>query len=132
MKTESVKIFDSKFSIKEASFEIAKLIPLELNLAEGISVRTYPFYNGRERSIALVIGTLFSKTQIVIVFGENRNSDNLFVDTFTQERDIYSEPRLSDFSDKAYKDRKFFRYDEFGTAAKFIEELIKDHNIKLT
>lgn len=44
------------------------------------SIQTYPWYNGREMGVALVVSKDGVGPCKVITFGENRNSDHLFVE----------------------------------------------------
>ena len=55
----------------------------------SITVETTPFYNGRERSIALTLNSwhevedIGKRPTFVVVFGEHRSTDAAFIDFWT-------------------------------------------------
>jgi hypothetical protein len=72
---------------------------------EGIVVRTFPMYNGREHGITLVVEAL-APGSLLINFGEHRRSDSLFV--WVQEMvhgPDMNGPTHSDFSEASYRNR---------------------------
>jgi hypothetical protein len=81
------KIYDPKFNINEVSFKIArKLGSIELPKEDyyRIFIDTFPFYNCRERGIGISVNNSEISKILVIVFGEHRNSDNIFIDRWIQ------------------------------------------------
>lgn len=123
---------DLNFGVKKTSIKIAKLLNKSgrIEIPENYRLETFPFYNGREASIALVIGTLLSKTNLTIVFGENRNSDHIFVDSFSKKSSINNNPVLPDFSDEDYQNRIYFKWNEETKVVSYIEHLILIYTTK--
>lgn len=98
------------------------------NPVEGTHVLTFPFYNGREFGICLLVGkTAISNKVLAINFGRNRNSDSLFVQARIIDRP-FNCPSVESgtFDEKSYKDRKYFESDEYVKAAKAIVSLIRN------
>lgn len=88
---------------------------------------TSTFYNGREKGICLAIkGYRFTPNRLVIVFGENRNSDSIFVAQWIEHNGI-NPPALSGLTDKAYNERRYFNYDELCPAVDYIHTTILDY-----
>ena len=87
-------------------------------------IETSTFYNGRENGICLTVKSFrFYKESLVIVFGENRNSDSIFVTTWLQNVG-FNPPQVCDLTDEAYETRRYFRYDAIYPATNYIQELI--------
>jgi len=126
-----IKLIDNKFGIKDPAFEVAnELIDVSFKDDFGTKIRTFPFYNGRESSIGVSLEKDFYKNsyrQLNIIFGENRNSDNIFVDLYLKT--TWNRPSFSDFqeSDIWYKNRKYFESDGAKKAASFIKRVIKQY-----
>jgi hypothetical protein len=84
-----------------------------------IETRTYAWYNGREKGVCLEIRPLLSSKQaLLITFGEHRNSDSIFVDSWEVEEFFLNPPTVADFTDEAYAARTFVPY---GNVAKAVE-----------
>lgn len=87
-----------------------------------VEFRTYSWYNGRERGISIVMHLPSLAPHVhVVTFGEERGSDQIFVDSWGMPFKCYGDPpELKDFSEKVYKQRKNFRMGQCGQAAEFI------------
>jgi len=131
-----MKAIDFKFGIKPRSWRIAHLLEESalVTLKESdfykkieYEISTYPFYNGRESSICLVICPSFlNKEALFVVFGEHRNSDDTFVDIWEGTKPPYNGPKLEDFTDEAYENRKTFSYKDDYEVDKYIYWAIKN------
>lgn len=108
------KMIDSTFGLSRPARTLMTLLdrePTFLETQESVdTVRfmTYPWYNGRERGVALVM--YHSRTfapSCVVVFGEERRSDAIFVDTWATEHP-FDPPSVEDFTDEVYAKRVAF------------------------
>ncbi len=90
-------------------------------------IETSVFYNGRERGICLTVKNYRSEDGkiLVVTWGENRNSDSIFVADWIQKNSI-NPPTLVDMPDKAYDQRQYFTYDAIYPAIYHIRKLIVD------
>ena len=96
-------------------------------------VSVWPYHNGRENGLMIYHEEKLPwRHGLVILFSENRNSDDIMVcfehitdmQTFYVERSKY--PSGWPLSEKAYNEnRKFFNYDKPDEAAKYINSLLK-------
>lgn len=98
------------------------------------SVSIWPYINGRENGLMIYQEEVESwKNGLVILFSENRNSDDIMVcfEHITDMPGFYEKRRNSwpegwPLSENAYeKNRKFFRYDKVSEAAKYINSLLR-------
>ena len=88
-----------------------------------IEIKTFAWYNGRERGVLLEVRpSLSSKRALLITFGEHRNSDSIFIDAWEVNEFFLNPPTVADFTDEAYKARTWVDY---GNVAKAIE-VIRD------
>lgn len=141
-------IADMTFGIGEQALAILQMLsrfsPDFAQYNEGLNeynihIETRGWYNGRENGVALI---LFSRhytesskddpqTAFVITFGEDRNSDTIFVDQWTMKYNsnlntMNAVPLAQDFPSESYEqDRKMFKYGAIGEAAIYIQELLK-------
>ncbi len=111
-------------------FEISGLVDEEHknNVKYLIDLRTSAWYNGRERGICLCVD--LNGTSFVITFGECRNSDSIFVDSWIMKSSL-NPPTVADFTDEAYSNRKYFSYNGIYEATQHIDKLIKDRFAEL-
>jgi hypothetical protein len=117
------KVYDRTLGIKSVSRKVARLLkPVNVNV-DYVAFNTYAFYNGRENSIGISIENYLLKKQLNIVFGENRNSDNIFIDRWISDL-TFNPPTVQDLTDEAYGNRKFFNYNQEKETALFIDDLI--------
>lgn len=120
-------VINLTFGINSNALTIATIIERMQDFAEdNLTVHSYPFYNGREKSIAIVAHCKSDWAHgTVIVFGENRNSDDLFIDTW-QTSNVWDAPTVEDFTEEAYKNRQYFKYHEFYKVAKAVVAMLSN------
>ena len=87
-----------------------------------VEIQSRAWYNGRERGVSLCVSRMCCEGCLVITFGEHRNSDSIFVDSWLMKQPPFNSPTTEDFSDEAYKARKSFPYGHAGDAADYIYE----------
>jgi len=97
----------------------------------SIEVSTYPWYNGREKGVCLVVQHgLCDPKALHITFGEIRNCDSIFVDHWVSTTP-YNGPTLENTDptayEKAYQGRKVIGHGEIGKAAECIYGLMEDY-----
>lgn len=94
---------------------------------------TFAWYNGRERGIAVVAEHVGRDERFVVVFGELRNSDGIFVDVYEGQGSFLDPPHWTDDGyEQAYEKRESFPHGAAGKAAvyvlKHISKWIKEKN----
>lgn len=106
---------------------LALLEGAEIDIPDGgyCSLYTHAWYNGRERGISITVATRLKDNTLVITFGENRNSDSIFVDSWEMPF-LLNPPSVDNFTEEAYENRKWFEYDKISEAAHFIQNMIQD------
>jgi hypothetical protein len=93
-----------------------------------IEVETRPWFNGRERGVLLMIQRgVLAKTKLLITFGEARNSDNIFIDSWLSTESFLNPPTVADYPDEAYENRKYVPYGQVGEAVRVIEGKIREY-----
>lgn len=90
-----------------------------------VEILTRAWYNGRERGVSLVMYRWGYERCLVVTFGENRNSDDIFVDSWMTDVPHINGPTVENFPKEAYQDRKTFRYGQAGEAALYIYALME-------
>lgn len=128
------KPFDNTFNISDTALGVAALIGnVEISriseeekgfLNYSIITRSTPFYNGRERGICISILCFTYSRQLNIVFGEQRNSDNIFLDVW-ESHVTTNPPTVENFTDEAYDKRQYFGHNEHYNVAREVEKIIK-------
>jgi len=122
------------------SFQVDPVATAVLNMVSQLSIvekmsewpcslKSSTWYNGRERGVCLYTNHMpsdrlwmyksrtWARKHICIVFGENRNSDDIFVDHWYETNPIWmNPPRLSDMTEERYRNRKFFKTIEAAVA----------------
>ncbi|WP_353189047.1 hypothetical protein [Pseudomonas sp.] len=96
-------------------------IPSEWNIEP---METSAWYNGRERGVCLT----FRRNQggcLAITFGECRNSDSIFIDHFEAALTL-NPPTVSDFSEKAYRLRRYAPYLGISDSIDIITEILSN------
>lgn len=97
-----------------------------------IRIETFPWYNGREKGICLVVQPRYTGTPraLHITFGEDRRTDSIFVDTW-EDTTPFNCPTLEgadqEAYDKAYQNRKHFNQGRVGDAAEYIIEAMEGY-----
>lgn len=91
-----------------------------------IEIDTFPFYNGRERSVGLRVRRDWIHGKgLILVFGEDRRSDALFLDRWIEERVGLNPPTVANFTEEAYRARRTFPFARLDQAADAIIEDIR-------
>ena len=86
-------------------------------------ITTWAWYNCRERGVALTVER-YRVSRLVIVFGECRNSDEIFVDSWEGLPGDYSNgPKVEHLTDEAYESRRMFP--SVDKAAECVRKLIE-------
>lgn len=122
---------DTQLNVYPVAFAVLNLIntfdiEVNNNPPDGYEITTSAWYNGRERGISVVKYSYKDRDSLVITFGETRNSDSIFVDSWVVENQGFlNPPTVSDFPDEAYARRKSFKYDQHWDAAKYIVDLLE-------
>lgn len=92
-----------------------------------IEIRTSAWYNGRERGVCLEVRPSFSsKEALLITFGEHRNSDCIFIDSWRVVTHFLNPPTVADFSDEAYENRSTVPYGNVADAVSIIRDKIAE------
>lgn len=97
-----------------------------------VRIETFPWYNGRERGIALVVHRNYgcSGPCLILTFGECRNSDDIFVEQWEQDCAPFNCPTIENRSDKnaarAYYNRWVCDFGNIGKAAEHIIEAMAE------
>lgn len=125
------KTVDTTFGIKEQALAVLhSLSSLDLEDMtgdDGAGIATFPWYNGRERGVCLMVAKAFlSRECLLITFGECRSSDSLFVDAWTAARP-FNAPDVSLFTDEAYARRRTFDYMRVDLAREHILTTIEKY-----
>lgn len=110
---------------KQAQAIARRLAKVEFPEECGLWASLDAFYNGRERGCVLSIHRTHSRP-LVIVFGEHRNSDNIFIDAWTQPHLSINPPTVADFPDEAYRKRVYLRCGQYAQAVKRIVSIIEN------
>jgi hypothetical protein len=129
-------------SLQPAAWEILKLLPYQ-DIHDDVDTvdpdrsamdfETFAWYNGRENCVCLTARRKADKGNwcLIVVFGEARGSDCVFVDCWIdKERPRSSNPpHWKDKAyDRAYKLRRTFdEGDQSEDGAEYIAQLIKDY-----
>lgn len=93
-----------------------------------VEINTFAWYNGRERGVCLEVRAfLTDQKALLITFGEHRNSDSIFVDSWEVHHRFLNPPTVSDFPDEAYEARTFVPYGDLAGAVKVIRAKIADY-----
>ena len=87
------------------------------------SVETSAWYNGRERGVCVTFQAQ-NKKALAVTFGECRNSDSIFIDHFEVTLSI-NPPTVLQFSDSAYRLRRYAPYLDISKAVDVIIEIVE-------
>lgn len=120
--------FDKNFDIKSQALIIYSIIIKKCRYACWL-LKSFPFYNGRERSICLeVVNDAMDKNSLFIEFGEHRNSDSIYVDSWISER-AFNNVTINDKPEYAYEERVYTHYENYTNTVKYIDKVI-EHYLK--
>jgi hypothetical protein len=134
MGTHWYKVRGLEYTIDPQALSILNYLRGE-QLIDGIencymSVNTSPWYNGRECGICLETVVATGRESLIITFGEHRNSDAIFVDCWEADRSRLNPPTVSDFTDEAYANRRYFNAGAVLPAKEFILDCIESFVLK--
>lgn len=123
-------VIDTTFGINQQALVLLQaLVGMEYQIAEDVvwdepRFHTSVLYNGRERGIVLTVeSSVVDPNPLNIFFGENRGSDNIFVQIANFKRGI-NPPTFEDFGDLSYETRKEFPYMAIDKAATYVQKLV--------
>jgi len=96
--------------------------------AYQVRIRTYPWYNGRERGVAFVVQKDWGPESVILAVAECRSSDGIFVEEWEQDLAPYNGPSLVERGEalgeaadtEVYKNRKTFNYGQIGKVADYV------------
>jgi hypothetical protein len=116
---------DATFGVSDASvcifYALKRLLVGGIYKHDHIYIQTFIFYNGGEKSIGLIISDFREPSEErIIVFGENRNSDSLFVDSWTRSMSSINPPTVTEFPDEVYEERVFCSHNGYSLIAEHI------------
>ena len=95
-----------------------------------IEVETYPWYNGREKAVCLLVYTKELPDRcLFLVFGEDRRTDNLFGERWEGTKPE-QQPSMAtideDVHEEAARDRRTFEASELGEVADYVFEMMAE------
>lgn len=92
------------------------------------TINTSAHYNGRECGYSLLLQRKFPDRQaLVIVWGENRNSDSIFVQHALMPISEVAFGVPAGLTEESYEKRKYFGFGKVEQAAEHIAMLIEKH-----
>jgi len=119
---------DYKLGVHPLAWAVYNLVDIETADIRNRSYwKTTAWYNGRECGICIVVsasGGSVNPRALVIAFGECRNNDAIFVDSWTMLEGM-NPPTVNDYDDTAYKNRRTFSRSDIVEAAKFVEARLR-------
>jgi hypothetical protein len=100
-------------------------------LGYRVGLRTFPWYNGYEKGASIVLRPCGSmKPCLVISFGEARNSNGIFVETWEQALEPFNIPTIEERENKALSfARVSFDCGDIGEAASYIYGLMEAYYV---
>lgn len=118
----------------DLTFGIHPVARAILNLLSDIKIDyefptsiTFPYFNGRECGAMILLQKRLSDSVTVVAFGQNRNCDDIFVETWQEDNLPYNiltiENRNEIRAEEAYKNRKYFESQNLVGAVKYIKKL---------
>lgn len=138
------KVFDPKFGINDQALEVAKRLNKLPLINPLVEMRTFQFFNGREKGICIAVSPDYNNEPcadykseknntsgiLYIKFGENRNSDSIFIEHIISNKLYYNQPTqvCGIFTEDSYYGRPHYGYGKYDDAAKYIIELIQKYS----
>lgn len=117
--------FDNNLDIKKPALEVLKhLRKIKISGERALMLRTAAWYNGRERGISVSVSTPNGRG-LVVVFSENRNSDDIVVYTWHVDFAGTNPVTPDQMSDATYRAGKYFAENSPELVAKYVANLIK-------
>lgn len=127
------RLIDQTLQIHPVAYKILSLLALcsdedfvGIRGNQDLECKTSSWYNGRERGICLEVRTNFAshETCLIVTFGEERGSDDIFVDAWEHKGFFLNPPTLAAFTEAAYHARKTFAADRQDLALQYILRVI--------
>ncbi len=91
---------------------------------DGIVIKTFPLYNGRERGACITIDMYRSGPTLLLFFAAHRSTDSLFVWWEEAEKGFLNGPTMANFTEHSHSNQIEFFGNKFAEAAEFICEKI--------
>lgn len=107
---------------------LARMEPSEVLWDEAkkrydVTTDTFPFYNCRERGVGLRVRRADgagANVSLIVVFGEDRKSDSMFLDHWVVTGHMLNPPTIKDMPEEAYDRRQFFDFGRLDKITKAI------------
>jgi hypothetical protein len=117
---------DVTFGLSSQALAIGHyLAGYDLDIDDGIMIKTFPFYNGREKCVGISLWRIRGGEVLVVVFGENRNSDNIVVYSWVENKPMMNPPTIDNMPDQAWEDKAMFDCGDISGASDHIIQVIK-------
>lgn len=90
-------------------------------------LETHAIYNGRERGICITVERTKARktTYLFVAFGEVRNSDNIYIQAWVDNKKPYNGPTVADIPEESYDNRRTVSFGSCGAACKIIAQTMK-------
>lgn len=115
---QAVAILASLRNAQEEEFTQNDLKPL-------FNCQTSHYHNGREHGVQVVFQKTVSGPALVIAFGENRNSDSIFVQVDAIKTNI-NPPVCGDYFEASYYARRYFDPWDIRKTREYIIRILRD------
>ena len=94
--------------------------------SDDITMTVIPWRNGRETCCASVFHRSYKEKVLIVVYGEHRNTDSIFVDYWVEDRfpPLEMVTFLNPNYDQAYENRKDIGYGRIDHVINYIHGLI--------
>lgn len=120
---------DPSFGINAQALAILQLLagedPTFADYEENrylVTIKTFPWYNGRENGVALTVQA-YSPSCLVITFGENRASDQVFVEYWVEPCEPFNQPTPTNRHTR-HTERITFPAKNYGEVVSFITDVM--------
>ena len=129
-----MKLIKDDLQVKKPSWKILKLLnKIDFKVQKldwkPFDIEVFPLYNGRERSFCLQCSALigsYREKALFICFGENRNSDNIFLQHNRADKPFNAPTNHEVFSEDSYYSRKYFMPDSEEKVASEIQVMVQN------
>lgn len=118
-------MLDLRLDIHPVAWSILMLLTGVEDWPEPNYISAHAWYNGRERGIVIRAMRDFASPSLFMVFGECRNSDMIFLDSWIGEGDVNPATFRSQGYKEAYEQRSSFSVSEIGDVAERIRKEIE-------
>ena len=119
------KLISQNIIDKQATKVLSLVAGYTFAYPQGVYAQTSAFHNGRENwACVRVVKSANRSEQLVVIFGEARNSDSIHVASWTM-RNTFGAPTLADYTEDAYRNgRTGFECGAYDKAAAHAVKLI--------